>query len=138
METPTPAIEALARRLIALESYREPSAPPTVAAVRTCIRLRATLSKLVGMAGFCALMSRALAMAKCDAPSLAAVKMLPDGSLEGLADADHDADAGVIVVARFLGLLATFIGEPLTLGLVNDIWPDAPGAGDEAGSGGGS
>lgn len=135
MEITTPAIEALARRLIALESCREPSTPPTVAAVRACIRLRAALSKLVGMGGFCALMSRALAMAKVDVPSLAAVSVLPDGSLEGLAEAQHESDAGVIVVARFLGLIATLIGEPLTLGLVNDAWPDAPGTGSKAGSG---
>ncbi len=134
----TPAIEALARRLIALDSYREPSGRPTVAVVRTCNRLRATLSKFVGMGGFCALMSRALALAKDEVPSLATARVLPDGSLEGLAEAEHDSDAGVIVIARFLGLMATFIGEPLTLGLVNEAWPAAPGAGDEAGSGGGS
>lgn len=134
----TPAIEALARRLIALDSYREPSGPPTLAAVRTSNRLRATLAKFVGMAGFCALMSRALALAKEEVPSLATASVLPDGSLEGLAEAEHDPDAGVIVITRFLGLMATFIGESLTLGLVNEAWPDAPGAGDEAGSGEGS
>ena len=134
MDITTPAMQALARRLIALESDREPSATPIVAAVRTCDRLRAMLSKLVGMAGFCALMSRALAMARRDVPSLAAARVLPDGSLDGLAGVAHDADAGVIVVARLLGLLVTFIGEPLTLGLVNDAWPDAPAAGIGAGS----
>ncbi len=138
MDITTPTLEALARRLIALESNREPSAAPIVAAVRTCERLRAALSRLVGTAGYCALMSRALAMAKGDVPSLAEARVLPDGSLKGLAEADHDADAGLIVVARFLGLLATFIGEPLTLGLVNDAWLDAPGAGIDAGSGEGS
>jgi hypothetical protein len=44
----------------------------------------------------------------------------------------------VIVVAQLLGLLVTFIGEPLTLGLVGDAWPDAPVAGIDAGSGEGS
>jgi hypothetical protein len=29
-------------------------------------------------------------------------------------------------VAQLLGLLVTFIGEPLTLRLVRDAWPDAP------------
>lgn len=138
MNTSTPAIQALARRLIALESDREPSATPIDAALRTCDKLRATLSKLVGMAGFCSLMSRALAMARCEVPSLDAVRVLPDGSLEGLAGVAHDPDAGVIVVARLLGLLVTFIGESLTLGLLNDAWPDAPGFGIDAGSGEGS
>ena len=55
-----------------------------------------------------------------------------DGSLEGFDGAGHDQDAGpggeagVVVVAQLLGLLVTFIGEPLTLRLVRDAWPDAP------------
>ena len=34
-------------------------------------------------------------------------------------------DGGAAVVAHLLGLLVTFIGEPLTLRLVADAWPDA-------------
>jgi hypothetical protein len=138
MDTTTPTMLALARRLIALESEGEPSAAPIVAAVRTCDKLRATLARLVGMAGFCSLMSRALAMARREAPLLDAARVLPDGSLDGLDGVGQDADAGLIVVSRLLGLLLTFIGEPLTLGLVNDAWPDAPAAGSDAGSGEGS
>jgi hypothetical protein len=138
MDTTTTAIHALARRLIALELDREPSATPIVAAVRTCEKLRATLSKLVGIACFCSLMSRALAMAKREVPSLGAARVQPDGSLDGLDGVGQDTDAGLIVVSRLLGLLLTFIGEPLTLGLVNDAWPDAPAAGSDAGSGEGS
>jgi hypothetical protein len=138
MNPSTPAIQALARRLIALESDREPSAAPIIAAVRTCDRLRVTLARLVGMAGFCSLLSRALAMAKREVPSLDAARVLPDGSLEGLDGIGQDADAGLIVVSRLIELLVTFIGEALTLGLVNDAWPDAPAAGIDAGSGEGS
>jgi hypothetical protein len=138
METTMPAIQALARRLIALESGCEPSATPIVAAVQTCDRLRVTLARLVGTAGFYSLMSRALAMAKREAPLLDAARVLPDGTLDGLDGVGHDADAGLIVVSRLLELLVTFIGEPLTLGLVNDAWPDAPAAGIDAGSGEGS
>lgn len=83
-------------------------------------------------------MSRALAMAKLEVPSLEAARVMPEGSLGGSAGVARDADAGVIVIARLLGLLVTFIGELLTLGLVNDAWPDAPGAGIDAGSGEGS
>jgi hypothetical protein len=36
-------------------------------------------------------------------------------------------DGGAVVVAHLLGLLATFIGEPLVRRLVRDAWPDAPG-----------
>ena len=137
MNTNTPAIQGLARRLIALESDREPSAAPIVAAVRTCDRLRATLARLVGIAGFCSLMSRALALAG-RSPLLDAARVLPDGSLGGLDGVGQDSDAGLIVVSQLLGLLLTFIGEPLTPRLVNDAWPDAPVAGIDAGSGEGS
>ena len=136
MNTTTPAMQALARRLIALESECEPAATPIVATVRTCDKLRVTLARLVGIDGFRSLLARALAMAKREVPSLAAARVLPDGSLEGWAGVAQDADAGVLVVAQLLGLLVTFIGEPLTMGLVSDAWPDAPAAGIAAGSGG--
>jgi hypothetical protein len=138
MNTTTPVIEALAQRLIALESAGEPSAMQFAAAVRTCDRLRVTLARLVGADGFCSLMSRALALAKREVPSLEAARVLPDGSLVGLDGVRRDADAGVIVVARLLGLLVTFIGESLTLGIVRDAWPDQLAAGIDAESGEGS
>ena len=37
-------------------------------------------------------------------------------------------------MAQLLGLLVTFIGEPLTLRLVRDAWPNASVAGMDAGS----
>jgi hypothetical protein len=96
---------------------------------------------LVGVAGFRSLMSRAVAMAKAEVPSLAAVQVRADGSLEGLDGAGPDqiagagSEAGVVIVAQLLGLLVTFIGEPLTLRLVRDAWPDAsiPATGAESG-----
>ena len=54
-----------------------------------------------------------------------------DGSLEGFdaAGCRHAAarggEAGAAVVVQLLGLLVTFIGEPLTLRLVRESWPDA-------------
>ena len=136
MSTVPPAIHDLARRLIALEAAR-PSAPgaPLGGAVRVCDRLRTGLARLAGVAGFRSLLSRALALAKAEAPELAAAQVRADGTLEGLPD-DHDAGAGVAIVAQLLGLLVTFIGEPLTLRLVRDAWPDAPVTGTDAGSGG--
>lgn len=133
MSTASPAIRDFARRLIALEAAR--GEPPVVGAreaVRVCEKLRRPLARLAGVAGFRSLMSRALALAKAEVPSLAAVQVRADGSLEGLDDAGPDRDAGaggeggVVVVAQLLGLLVTFIGEPLTLRLVRDAWPDAP------------
>ena len=129
MSTAPPAIRDFARRLIAVEAARDE--PPVVGAreaVRVCEKLRLPLARLAGVAGFRSLMSRALALAKAEVSSLAAVQVRADGSLEGLdaAGPDRDGEGGVVVVAQLLGLLVTFIGEPLTLRLVRDAWPDAP------------
>jgi hypothetical protein len=110
-------------------------------AVRVCEKLRLPLARLAGAAGFRSLLSRAVAMAKAEVPSLAAAQVRADGSLEGLdgpgpdQDAGAGGEAGVVVVAQLLGLLVTFIGEPLTLRLVRDAWPDAslPAAGADSG-----
>jgi len=145
MSTPTLTIRDLARRLIALEVARDASAvaaPPV--AVRVCERLRGPLARLAGVAGFRSLISRALALAKAEVHSLAQVQVRDDGSLEGFDEAGHDhasgtgGEAGVVVVAQLLGLLMTFIGAPLTMGLVRDAWPDVSLTGIDAGSGEGS
>ncbi len=112
----------MARRLIALEARG-----PADAAVRACDRLRAPLTTLAGVAGFRSLMGRALVLAAAEVPALKSVRLGGDGALEGFAAVpESDADAaGTAVVAQLLGLLVTFIGEPLTLRLVSDAWPDA-------------
>lgn len=127
MSTTTPAIKALARRLIAFEATRNPSDGAVGAALRACETLRGPLAKFVGLAGFLSLLSRALVIAKAESPSLGSVQVGPDGSLDGLegVEQNQDADAGAVVVGHILGLLVTFIGEPLTLRIVHDAWPDA-------------
>jgi hypothetical protein len=96
----------------------------------------------VGLAGFRSLLSRALALAKAEVVSLSPVQVREDGSLEGLDGAAHwpgagpGGDGGAAVVTHLLGLLVTFIGEPLTRQLVRDSWPDAP-ADETAGRAGG-
>ena len=69
-------------------------------------------------------------LARAEVPALQAVQLQPDGSLEGLdalaADASNGGtEAAVAITAHLLGLLVTFIGEPLTLRLVREAWPDA-------------
>ena len=137
MNTATPAIRDFARRLIALEASRaEPPVGCGSEVVRVSDKLRLPLSKLTGDAGFRSLMSRAVALAKAEIPSLAAVQVRADGSLEGLDGIGQDSDgqAGVVVLAQLLGLLVTFIGEPLMLRLVRDAWPNASVVGIDTGS----
>jgi len=132
MSMDSPEIRDLARRLLALEAAQgRPSEDRADEAVKVCEKLRATLSRLAGVAGFRSLLSRALALAKAEVPPLGAVKVRADGSLEGFdevercQDAEAARDAGVVLVAALLGLLVAFIGRSLTLGLVRDAWPDA-------------
>ncbi len=37
------------------------------------------------------------------------------------------AEAELVLIANLIGLLATFVGEGLTLSLIRDIWPQAQG-----------
>ena len=123
----TPAIHDLARRLIAVEAACVASEGAGGAAVRACDRLRASLEKLVGTAGFGSLLSRALAVAKVKAPALASLQVNLNGTLDGFDDlaVDDDAEAGVALLSELLGLLVTFIGETLTMQILRDAWPDA-------------
>jgi hypothetical protein len=99
-------------------------------AVRVCEKLRIALTRFAGSDGFRSLLRRALALARAGVPSLQAVKLKPDGTLEGIeviaVDATNGgAEAAVAITTHLLGLLVTFIGEPLTLRLVREAWPDA-------------
>ena len=118
-------IRDLAQRLLTSESAAEKTSEPTkFAAVRVCETLRQPLSALAGVAGYRSLLSRALTLARAEAPSLSTVQVAADGSLEGLdqlepqIDKDQAREAGVILIAQLIGLLLFFMGEGLTLRLV--------------------
>ena len=122
-----------AGRLIAYETRGNKSLeiqPPAVFPI--CERLRPHLATLMGDAGFRALLSRALALAGEQVRWLRAVHVKADGSLEGLEQLQAQLDSGefiegtVVLLAQLLGLLVTFIGEDLTLRLVQDVCPKVP------------
>jgi hypothetical protein len=121
----------LARRLLAFEAVGNSSDAYLEEMVSVCEKLRVPLSKLVGVSGFGSLLARALALAKAEVPSLSVMQVKADGSLAGLVEVGQNQDraaagkVGIVLVAQLLGLLATFIGEPLMLRLVFDIWPEA-------------
>jgi len=122
----------LAQRLLAYEAVTgENSEPAESAAFRVCAKLRLPLITLAGVAGFRSLLSRALTLARTEAPSLSAVQVAADGSLKGLdelvsqAEKGQARDEGAILIAQLIGLLLIFIGEGLTLRLVQDVWPEA-------------
>ena len=119
----------LARRLLAAS---QTAADPHVhEAVVVIEKLRITLTKFAGAEGFASLLRRALLLAAADVPALQNVQIGADGRLEGfeqiVADKGTGAagdEAAVAITAHLLDLLATFIGEPLTLTLVRAAWPD--------------
>jgi hypothetical protein len=127
-----PQTRDLAQRLLADENAAGKTSEPTeFAAFRVCERLRQAIITLVGVAGFRPLLSRALTLAKAEAPSLSAVQVSADGSLQGLdelrsqVDADGTREAGIILITQLLGLLVRVVGEAVTLQLVtSDILSD--------------
>ena len=127
-----PQSRYLAQRLLTYEAVAgENSEPAESAAFRVCAKLRRPLITLAGVAGFRSLLSRALTLAQAEAPSLSTVQVAADGSLNGLdevasqIDKEQPRDGGAILIAQLIGLLLTFIGEGLTLRLVQDVWPEA-------------
>jgi hypothetical protein len=131
MDTPSSTIRDLARRVLAIEAASQ-SATDAVAheAVRVNEKVRDSVTRVAGSDGFTTLLRRALALARADVPTLETVKLKPDGSLAGLEGLAVDAtngvpEAAVAITTHLLGLLVTFIGQPLTLRLVRDAWPDS-------------
>ena len=132
MKQATPATRRLARYLLKLEmkASDEPEGGAKVA-LRVFDKLQNYLSKLIGMAGFQALLARALTLAKSESRWLEAVHIQANSHLIGFTETALKypnqvvTDGNVALVSQFIELLNTFIGEALTLRLVNDVWPEA-------------
>jgi hypothetical protein len=97
------------------------------ATVRVYERLRRQLSAPVGVDGFQAIASRALALARLESPRLSAVEVTVNGGLRGLSEVefqtntDEAGETGIILIAQLLGLFLTFLGEVTTLRLIEDL-----------------
>src|SRR5664279_5204398 len=118
----------LARGLVASEAVANATSLQTQpATVRVYERLRRQLGAPVGVDGFQALASRALALAKSQSPRLSYVQVTANRGLRGLgevesqSDTDEDGEAGIILIAQLLGLFLTFLGEATTLRLIEDL-----------------
>jgi hypothetical protein len=138
MTTPS-KMRDLAKRLLDYEAFAG-NAPERgeSATLRVYERLRQGLIAFAGVTGFHSLATRALALARTEAPSLSAVQVSADGELQGLGEIEHQFDIdkvragefpagneGIILIARLLGLLHLFLGEALTLSLLRITWPGA-------------
>lgn len=123
-------LREFARRLLAYDAAsRSPSAAKDSGAFGVFGKLRGPLGRLIGVAGFHALLSRALALAGAEAPALRALQPRAECSSEDFKELEAKLDSlaveegQLVLVAQLLGLLMTFIGRALTLRLLQNIWP---------------
>jgi hypothetical protein len=133
-----PETRELARRLLTYESAAgnssDPEASPTL---RVYEKLRRSLTAFAGIAGFQSFASRALALAISENPVFSQARVTEDGTLQGVAEIDRQfhfdgaagaeppSEAGILLIARLLGLLHIFLGETLTASLLRVTWPGA-------------
>ena len=131
MNRPTAKMRDYAQWLVAHESNSATGTKAPLVFGAVVDKLRQPLIILAGGQVFRSLLSRALALAIDDVRWLRAVHVKADGSLECPAeiarlDQKEIAQAEVVLITQLLGLLLTFIGEALTLRLLQDVWPAAP------------
>jgi hypothetical protein len=126
-------MRSLAKQLIAFDASKiEPSASEDPGTFQIINQLRPHLATLMGDGGFRALLSRALVLAKAEAPSLTGISVREDGTLGTLEAAHSESDATeflegrVALVAQLLGLLEAFIGPMLASNIVGEVWPKFP------------
>src|SRR5450432_177863 len=131
MDTPFSSMRDLARRVLAASQSASDAQVHEAAAASE--KLRIPLTRFAGTEGFASLLRRAVALAGPEVPSLQNIKVSAQGRLEGFEQLAPDAGsaaggggskAAVAIIAHLLGLLATFIGESLTMRLVREAWPD--------------
>lgn len=120
-------MRGFAQQFLAYEAAAQNGTEPNRPAV-FCVfeALRRPLSVIAGASGFRVLLGRALTRATAQVPTLSAVQVKPDDSLEPLSNLSNNGDpeASIVLLAQLLGLLAAFIGEGVLLRILLDLWPD--------------
>ena len=128
MNRATPKLRIYAERLITYEMSQTASSKSNPTAAFVVIeKLGPHFGALMGAAGFRALLSRALVLASAEVGWLGELHVNADDSFEGLSELEAHANpeevaaGGIVLIARLLGLMVTFIGEDLTLQLLSSI-----------------
>ena len=129
MDSPPLTARAWAQQLLAVEAARKPPGDTDEHEVlRVFEKLRGSLTQFIGADGFTALVRRGLALARAEVPSLETATVAADGRLQRIAkpaaDLSLTVDGATAVTAHLLALLVTFIGEPITLRMLRQIWPE--------------
>lgn len=133
MIEPRPSIARFVRAVASAELARGGSEPGGDVAQRLVAQLYRKLAKLIGRDGFEVLLARSLVLAQRAHPVLARVTVASGAKLAGLDEVarvmgdDAEFRHGTIaIVAQFVELIATLIGEDLAMRLVREAWPAAP------------
>lgn len=126
----TAQMRDFAARLVAYEAAgRKSAGTHGPGDFSVCAKLRPQLATLTGNTGYHALLSRALARAMTEVPSLRTVAVGADGSLVAAdttttpAAPAELARGDAALAAQLLGLLEDFIGENLMRRIVCETWP---------------
>jgi hypothetical protein len=128
MNSPRPSVATFARSVVEIELAADAGDALGVAD-RIAAKLLAALGRLVGTAGFDALLSRAVVLARSACPGLAGVRAVAGGRIEGFRESLIDQDTVMIttaaeaLLAHFIELLVVLIGEDLGMRLVRAAWP---------------
>jgi hypothetical protein len=129
MDQTTLQLRSLAKSLIVQEMSSKSAGVSGLATFHVIEKLRPHLAKLLGKDGFRALVTRAIELASVEFSWLDAIRVKPEGTLEGLEwpppqiDSTEFLDGKLAVLAQLIGLLVALIGPNLTVTLVADIWP---------------
>ena len=125
MDSPSSSVRDLARTL--LTQIAAKSDLQEVEMVTQ--RLRESLTPFAGAIGFASLLQRAVVLATAEVPALRGLTVSSDGRLGGVEElgthtkAERE-QAAIAIAAHVLGLLSTFVGEPLTKRLVLQLSSD--------------
>lgn len=143
MTSPILAFQSTAERLILdAAKGRRDAAEIADAAEHVFQRLHDHLVMLIGTIGFRTLLARSIKLARPGARALERIEVRQEGTLAGLAEAlSHETPeealaAPAMLLARFLDLLAAFVGDDLALHLVDEATRARPALerGDDQGS----
>lgn len=127
MDSPSSSVRDLARTLLTESQIGAESHLQEVE--RVAQRLRNSLTPFAGAIGVASLLKRAVALAGAELPALRGITVSSDGRLRGLEQlatytkAERE-QAAIAIAAHVLGLLSTFIGEPLTKRLMLQASPE--------------
>jgi hypothetical protein len=129
--SPTPLLARAVRALFAQEAGSATTSAEVAAGAGRCLnRLELHLARIVGEAGIQALVARTFLLTRSVYPWVPLTSDAPAGAagndLRSLLEAqplETAHEASIHAIATLVGLVARFIGEGLTLRLLEELWP---------------